>query len=342
MKKIKILKTSYWRTKIKNLILKTCLLDFRLKKNIENKDEKILIVTLGSLGDNLIETRVIEILAEKFSKKNIYILCKNNWKIIYTLQGYFNVFVDERNWNIFYKIKLYRKLNYMNFKKIIVLNHGNVPIKLEYIYSKNIYSSYGNREYILENQLDLLKKILNKNFHLEDIKPDIRKYFIVNKNKSICIGIGASGNERIMKIETMRDIIFNLLLKFPDKEIILLGNGKREKEYVEKLMEKIVNKKVKNAIDKYTLLETLQHIYSCELFIGMDSGLMNAAIALNKKVICTHWSKEKYSWEAPFSNVKTIKGIGGKKYIDKKYGNEILNSIKFTQIEQAMKELKFL
>lgn len=340
MKKIKILKTSYLKRKIKDLILKLCLLDFKFKKNSVSDNNKVLIVTMDSLGDNILKSKTIEILTDNFGKENTYIFCKNNWREIYKLQGYTNLFLDDSNWNIFYKISLYRKLNRINFSKIIVLGYGGTPPELEYLYNENQYKDLGKLDYVLTKLADILYQVFDKKFSIEEVKPDITKCFPEHRYSNIiCVGIGASGNEKIMRSENMKKIILELLSKFPNKEIIILGAGKREKAYTEKLLHGIENKNLKNEVNKLSLLETMQYLNDCDLFIGMDSGLMNIAFSLNKKVICTHWCKEKHAWEHPFENVKILKGKGGKEYFDKIYGTETLNSITVEQIFEAIEEL---
>lgn len=341
MKKVKILKTSYLKRKIKDFILKLCLLDFKLEKQSQKSDNnKVLIVTMDSLGDNILKSKTIEILINKFGKENTYIFCKNNWKEIYKLQGYTNLFLDDSNWNIFYKIKLYRKLNRMNFSKIIVLSYGGEPPELIYLYNENKYKDLKNLEYVLKKLADILYQVFGEEFSIEDVKPDITKYFSEHKYSNvICVGIGASGNEKIMKIENMRKIILELLSKFSNKDVIILGVGKREKAYAEKLLYGIDNKNLINKVNDLSLLETMQYLNDCDLFIGMDSGLMNIAFSLNKKIICTHWCKEKHAWEHPFKNVKILKGKGGKEYFDKLYGTETLNSITVEQVFEAIEKL---
>ena len=72
-------------------------------------------------------------------KENIYILCKNKWKILYEMQGYKNIFVDETKWNVFYKIKLYRKLNKIGFFKVAIFNHSSLPPEEDiFIQAKNM------------------------------------------------------------------------------------------------------------------------------------------------------------------------------------------------------------
>lgn len=339
MKKPKFLKTSYIKTKIKSFIIKLSLLC--LKKNKSKDNSKILIVAFYELGDNIIQSKTIEILSNEFGKNNIYILCKNKWRILYELQNYEKIFVDEINWNIFYKIKLYRNLNKINFSKMIILNHGEeIPEPVKYFNIKEKYNLLGEEKYILEKEKNLLKKLLNKNFTLEEIKPSLNKYFLEKKYKNIiCIAIGASSVRRIMRYKTMRKIIEELLIEFKDKKIILLGSGKKQVDYAQELIKGIENSHLKNYVGKLSLIRTMEYINDADLFIGGDSGLMNVAFGLNKKIICLHWSKEKYIWEHPFKNIKIIKGKGGKEYIDKKYGTEILNSIKIEQIKEAIVEL---
>lgn len=226
MGKIKFLKTSYLKRKVREGIVKLSLLDYKfLKSKKENKN--VLIVTMDALGDNIVKSRTIEILAEEYGKENIYILCKNKWKILYEMQGYKNIFVDETKWNVFYKIKLYRKLNKIGFFKVAIFNHFSLPPEERYIYSGEKYDMSESVNYILEKHIILLNKMLKRKFTLEEVKPDIRKYFLDKKYENIIsIALGASNDKRTLPIYKMEKIILQLLNKFPDKTIMLLGAGK--------------------------------------------------------------------------------------------------------------------
>lgn len=72
MGKIRILKTSYLKRKIKEYIVKFSLLDYKLFLK-EKESKNLLIITLDALGDNIVKSRTIEILAEKYGKENTYI-----------------------------------------------------------------------------------------------------------------------------------------------------------------------------------------------------------------------------------------------------------------------------
>ena len=342
MKKIRILKTSYLKRKIKEYIIKLSLIDYKLfnRKNIED-NKNLLIITLDALGDNIIKSKTIEILASKYGKENTYILCKNKWKVLYEIQGYKNIFVDETKWNIFYKIKQYRKLNNIGFNTIAIMNHSYIPEEAGYIFSGKKYDMSENVEYILEKHVLILKKILGKEYSIEEIKSDIRKYFPNKKyNNIISIAIGASNNKRTLPINKIAEIIKKLREKFPNKNIVILGSGKKQENYYKDLIKMIGEERLSNYINKIPLLETIQLIKDSDFFIGYDSGLLNIAFTLGKKSICLHWCKEKYIWEHPYFYIKTLKGKGGKEFIDSKYGTDILNSITFEQIEEAINELE--
>lgn len=340
MGKIRIFKTSYLKRKIKEYLVKISLLDYKFfSKKKESKN--ILIITLDALGDNIVKSRTIEILAEKYGKENTYILCKSKWKSIYEFQGYKNIYIDETKWNIFYKINQYRKLNKIGFETVAIMNHSYLPEEADYIYSGVKYDMSENVEYILEKHIILLEKIFKRKFTLKEVKPDIRKYFPETKYKDIIsIAIGASNDMRTLPVEKMADIIKKLRIKFPNKVIAILGSGKKQENYYNKIIDIIGEKNIINYIDKIPLLETIQIIKDSDFFIGYDSGLLNIAFTLNKKSICLHWCKDKFVWEHPYSYIVTLKGKGGEEYIDKKYGTDILNSITFEQIEEAIKNLK--
>lgn len=339
MKKIRIFKTSYLKRKLRECIIKLFSIDFKIN-SVKSSQKKLLIISLDALGDNIVKSRTIEIFTENYGKDNIYILCKNKWKILYEIQGYKNIFVDETKWNVFYKIKLYRKLNRVGFSEVAILNHSYVPEESNFIYCDKKYDMSEDVNYILEKHLIILKKVLNKDFNLNDVVPDIRKYFPNKKYSNvIAIAVGASGDSRTMAFKYFKNIIYKLAEKFKNKDIVLLGAGNKQEIIAKKILEELNLKNVKENIDKISLLETIQIINDSDLFIGGDSGLLNIAFSLKKKSICLHWSLEKFVWEHPFNNIKILKGKGGEKFKDKKYGTETLNSITFEQIENAIDEL---
>lgn len=339
MGKIKFLKTSYLKRKIREGIVKLALLDYKfLKSKKENKN--VLIVTMDALGDNIVKSRTIEILAEEYGKENIYILCKNKWKILYEMQGYKNIFVDETKWNVFYKIKLYRKLNKIGFFKMAIINHSYIPHEANYIYCGKKYDTSEPVDYILEKHIILLNKMLKRKFTLEEVKPDIRKYFLDKKYENIIsIAVGTADYPKTPTYNNLKLYIIGLLNKFPNKKILLLGSGDKQQKTAKDLINEISSERIVDLIDKINLKEVMQIIKDSDLFIGGDSGLYNIAFALNKKIICLHWDSNKSAWEHNFNNVKILKGNGTEKDKNEKYGTPTLNSITFEQIENAINKL---
>ena len=340
MKKLLIFKTSYWRSKIKTFLIKIFLLDYKLK-SLKKNNNNILIITMDALGDNIVKNKTIEILANEFGKENTYILCKSKWEEIYKLQNYKNIFIDETKWNIFYKIRLYRKLNKIGFSTIAILNHSHLPIEMDYIIHGNKYDMSEDTSYILEKHIIILKKILNKSFSIDDIRPNLGKYFLRKKfHDIISIAVAASNNKRTCTYNNLKNYIENLLNLKTKHRIYLLGTGEKQRKIAEKLIEDIKSERIINVVDIVDLKEVIQIINDSDLFIGGDSGLLNIAFSLGKKSICLHWCKDKYIWEHDDKNIKILKGKGGKEFLDSKYGTDILNSITFEQIKEAIEELE--
>lgn len=337
--KLKLFKTSYWKSKIKSFTLKLFLLDFKLKAS--KKNNNILIITMDALGDNIVKNKTIEILANEFGKENTYILCKSKWKEIYQLQNYENIFVDETKWNIFYKIKLYRKLNKIGFSTIAILNHSHLPQEMDYIIHGNKYDMSEDASYILENHIIILKKILNKEYSIYDVRPNLGKYFPEKKYENvITVAVGTADYPKTWTYENFKKYILGLIELKPEKKIYLLGTGKKQSEMVLKLFGEIKNTNLINCIDRLNFREIIQLIKDSDFFIGGDSGLYNIAFALSTKTICLHWKREKTAWEHFGENIKILKGKGGKEFLDPKYGTDILNSITFEQIKEAIEELE--
>ncbi|WP_291255767.1 glycosyltransferase family 9 protein [Fusobacterium sp.] len=340
MGKIRILKTSYLKRKIKEYLIKLSLVDYKFLR--EKKESKnLLIITLDALGDNIVKSKTIEILTNEFGKENTYILCKSKWKSIYELQDYKNIFVDETKWSVFYKIKQYRKLNRIGFNTVAIMNHSYIPEEADYILSGEKYDMSENVDYILDKHIIILKKILGKEFNLDDVKPDMGKYFLERKYKNIIsIAIGTADYIKTPTYLNLKKYIQELL-KYK-KEIYVLGSGEKQKKIAEKLKEEIKSDLIIDCIDTLTLKEVIQVIKDSELFIGGDSGLYNIAFSLGVNTICLHWSKEKTPWEHKEENIKILKGKGGREFIDKKYGTDILNSITFEQIQDSIEKLNIL
>ncbi|MCX3068175.1 hypothetical protein OQE61_11760 [Cetobacterium somerae] len=318
------------------LIKKAC------RKVIAEKDDgnKVLIVTMDALGDNLLKVKSIEKIAEFYGKENTYILCKDKWQEIYLKQGY-NVFVDKYK-NILERIKLYKKLNRFKYKKVIYFIHDQKNVSEEFINSSDKIE-YRIREskdkYILEYHQDFLKEILKKDVDVEELVPDLRYIFNnLKKDNIITVGIGSAARVKTMPVIKMAEIINYLGERYPNSKLILLGSGKTQVAYQKELSKHIKVKNTVDLVDKISLLESLEYIAKSKFFIGYDSGLTNAAFTLKTKYICLHWTKFK-TWKHNYEGCVTLLGEGENPYKESKYGCDLLNSITLSQIQEGLEVL---
>lgn len=326
-------------SKFKQYIFDKTIIFFSKTTSNPLNSTKVLIVSNEALGDTIIKSQAIKILSDFYGKDNIYILCKDKWKDIYLKQGY-SLLIDEYK-KVFKRILFFRKLNKMNFKKIIFLNHVPYNHSDKFIICQNKISSYKNVSYILENYTYILKEITGTNYKKEDLRPDLKSLYKNDSIKNtISIGIGASNQRRTLPIEYIKNLIELLLKKYPEKKIILLGTGKKQVSYTKELLKKINYKNIINKVDTISLNETLEIVANSDLFLGYDSGLTNSAFCFHTKYICFHWSDSIKLWLHDFPHCVTLIGDGKNPVKDNTYGTDILNSIKLSQVEEALNKLK--
>lgn len=349
-----ILKTTYLKEKIIEKIYDLWYLKYT-KNFIWRNKGKILVSSLDGLGDNVIKQKTFDLLCERFGNENVYILCLNGWSNIFSNMGY-NVIgykigktIIEKLKN---KIKLCKQLNELGIDKYIYLENSwihEIDDKIHCIERIGFYKEKKDNklnvniefkdEYILNNQQRFIKEYLNKKISIKELKPNLRKILREDKTKDIIsIGIGASTRRKSLPIEKMAEILEFLLKKYPQKKLLLLGAGKKQKEYTNKLLKYIKNENIIDCVDKFSLMETAQTIGNSLFFIGYDSGLSNLALSLNTKYLCLFWT-EKKEWLHPFENAKFILGNMKNYEEDKHFGTPILNSITLNQIEIALHEL---
>ena len=357
--KPKIFKTSLYKKSIINLFLE---LYFKFKKNdnskIPSSQNKILVVSLESLGDDAVKSTTIDLIRDYYSNAQVDIMVFDAWKEIFQLQGYKTLSFPKGSKiikTIKEKINFYNEINNSGYTKIIYLDHcGWVRDEFKYINCKDsIGISKSNNDpllkdtvsiedkvdYVLDRQKWLLEKLTGEKYTLEDIRPDLKKFFPETIHKDIIVyGIGASTPTNIMPIAKVIEILYFLLKRYPNKKIVLIGNGKEQENYTKKLLKNIDGNRIINSVGKTSLKETLQLIKDSNFFIGYDSGPANIAFSLRKKYVCL-FSRELKIWQHPFNDIKYILGNKINPVNDGYYGSDRLNSIKIEQIENALNEL---
>lgn len=330
------IKWSHFKRDLKENIIKL------LSKGEKYQGEKryILINSMDALGDNLVKLKTIQYISDIYGKDNIYILCKDKWEGIYRKLGY-KVLVD-RYKGFFERVKLYKKINTLPFKKVIYFNHSGEKVSENLIGCKDeiVFTGSEKGKYILQSHREFLEKYFNKKVKLEELRGDIGRYYRDSDRKNIItIGIGSASKDKTMCVEKAREMIEYIVNRFPDKRILLLGSGLKQKIYTEKLLKNGLDKFVENMVDKLSLEEVLKYVANSDIFIGYDSGLTNASFVFGVKYICFFWNND-CVWEHKFDGCITLRGEG-KENIENSdgYGTTIVNTITVEQLKQSIDKL---
>ncbi len=365
-KKKKWFKKAHLRELLEKIVFSVFLFKYKKYKNkdtkqyfnsdIQRKKEKnILVVSLDALGDNAIKLEAVRKISEYAgSPKNITILCEEKWESLYRGYGY-NVFT-ENNKRIRYKRALmYRKVNSFDYDVVIHYDFSRVLESEKYIFSKNGLEKLNcldSVDYVLDKNCLMLKKLTGKDYTREEVRPSVENFKNIlnakqdileeqnNNLKPISIGIGAAESFRMMSSKKIIEVINYLSNKYPERELYLLGTGKRQKKYVENIIHSVKNPNVKNFVDKTTLVESIKLLDNSYFFIGFDSGLGNVAFSLRKKLISLFWQNNLKLWmHDKFNDSKVIYGSGINPINDGINGNDVLNSITIEQIENSLNDL---
>lgn len=351
------LKSSYLKNRLADFIFKRWLTKF--KKNFKPiKTDRVLVVSMKALGDNVVKATSFKIMAEKYGKENLYIMCRDKWSSVFQELGY-NVLEMKKLKNPLknaqYKIEFFEKVNNLGFKEVILFEFEGTEEVLEAIVCDNKIGIYNEKQnaymqrvveidydktYILDRQIYLLEELFKEKLTRDEIRPDMRELFHGKKyDNVISIGIGASSERKTMPIKNMGKILRMLLEKYPNEKIVLLGSGRKQEEYAKKLIDYCNSSRVESFVGKVSLLETIRVINDSLFFLGYDSGLSNVAFSLRKKYICLFWT-DMETWEHKFNDLRIIKGDGKNPENDGYHGTDILNSIQVKQVETALMELK--
>ena len=312
------------------------------KKNSDN----ILIVSLDALGDTLIKIGMFQKLEEHFGKEKVYILCKDKWISILEKMG-FQVFCFHNKKTFFgnlrNRIQLTKKLNQIGFREIFFCNHDGGILFGEEIFAEKQWKFQPNmnnsEEYVLKQDADFLNRCLGTKYEYRDILPNLESVYSLQNGENIVIGIGAANREKTMSTTNMKKIVEFLLERYPDKKIIFLGSGKKQKKYFEILCQTFPKDRCINKIDSYPIVDVIAEISKAYFFLGYDSGLSNAAFSLAKKYVLLYWHNG-IMWQHPFSYVKILKGNQEFPLSDGVYGNNMINSITVSQVEEALNSLE--
>lgn len=349
----KYLKKSYIQEGI-NLYLIRFILSFF--KSRFKPTGKVLVKSCDGIGDILVRTKLMEEIEKKYGKENIYVLMKSGYTKLGDMLGYKTIEYSRKDRkNCLPRLKKMYELNSMGFSTYINIEFSNditvgnlfIPERigrcdLNWQVERN--NKYYTKSYILENdyvmnQVALMgKEILGKNFKKEEMIPDLKSIFGYGE-KNIVVAVGSTEKERVCSPILMSKYLQEVLLKYPNEKIILVGNGERQNKYAETIVEILNNKNVENLVDKTSLKEVFEIVSKSYLFIGFEYGLYNLSFVTRKNAIILFRNRENIF----FHNVPWLKIITPKEIVfqveDKDYPNKIINSITIEEFKEALKEV---
>ncbi len=106
-----------------------------------------------------------------------------------------------------------------------------------------------------------------------------------NEKKRVILNPYTASKHRNFNRKNIEKII-EILLKYRENEIYLLGHGENKKEILE-IKEKIKNKRV-HYIELNGIQEVIALIKNCELIISPDTSIVHIGVGLDKKVIAIY------------------------------------------------------
>ena len=169
-------------------------------------------------------------------------------------------------------------------KNRIVARNKKTPFFL----AKNRYLDEHIHASILNKLLHDKKeyKLELEEMHLNDYNPSksvFSKFQLQAERKKIFIQISAGNAKTPFKnwpINYWRSFLLYISEEHPDYQLLLIGD-KNEIEYGEKI-DLSAQPGIFNLIGKTSLSEAMEILFHSELYLGLDSGFMHMAVALNK------------------------------------------------------------
>ncbi len=299
----------YINNTIAFIILKILSIFFKQKRT--NK-EGILFINTGQIGDIIISSMFLENEHCFRNDLQLYLVIKKEYSSIFKeYSGRFNIVewdYKKYKWSIFYRINFIKKLRSLEYnqtynltsargvtcdelallsgsKQIYCLNSNwkylkkCFGIRIDKKYNDILFKEYKN-EY--EKHIEVFKRTTKKDRPIISTKNsnlfNSTKTKLLN-NKFIVISPFSSDNSRAYGLNNYLEISKQLSSTY---QIVLVGNSKEKDNSF--LLPKIYDNII-NLIGKTELLEVLQIIKNCALFIGNDSGLTHAALKFNIPLI---------------------------------------------------------
>lgn len=216
---------------------------------------------------------------------------------------------------------LFSVLHFRNFDKVFV-NHfafSRSHLSLAALFGKNVYTNHmgftssqsskaihfvepkANTHDALQNVLlyDPVSALNDLNFNV-NYQPQYTNPFQLSKNY-IVLQISAANYKAPYKnwpTEKWLELLKNLEIKLPDTQLVVLGDNSEMR--LIKALSVLKSKNIIALIGKTQLSDVMEILFHSKAYIGLDSGLMHMAVALNKPTF-TLWGASNptlygYAW----------------------------------------------
>lgn len=318
---------------------------------------KVLIKSCDGIGDILVRTKLMELIEKKYGKDNIYVLMKSGYTKLGDMLGYRTIeYSRKERKNLLPRLKKMYELNSMGFSTYINIEFANditvgnlfIPERIgreDLSWQVERNNKYYTKSYILENDYvmnqvsKMAKDILDIDVTGKQLTPDIGGLFKI-EDRDIVVAVGSTGREKVCSPILMAEYLKEVQQLYPDRKIILVGNGDLQEGYAKRLIELLGNENIENLVNKTSLKEVFEVVAKSCLFIGFDSGLYNACFALRKKGVILF----KDSGGAFIHNVPWLKIVTPKKVrediLDREYPALNINSIEVEDFKKALEEVR--
>ncbi|OJW75143.1 glycosyltransferase family 9 protein [Spirosoma sp. 48-14] len=268
-------------------------------KKPKNHSNKILFIANDGIGDNIIRISILRKYIEFFKTEDIYFLVSNDsgqrdffYLVFPEKEKLISCYSKNIARNPLYRLSKINELNQYKFYKTILLHTKServTNIFKKYIHTKELYYHFSENpcSYTLKEDIELFQKVTNITLTINEIRPDLT-YLIKNESNTyrlpkefIAIGIGSSAIARTYPVSSFLTVLEWLAIN--GQYLVFLGKGQSDSMYYNTLIKHspLIAKHSTNYIDKLSLSESLMILKQSKLFVGIESGLFNAAYVLN-------------------------------------------------------------
>lgn len=285
-------------------------LRIKFRKKCAVSQNKILFINSGLLGDNILSSLILVNDRLFYKRKDVSILLDEKYSTLFSnYTGSVKIFyynLEKYRYGMKYRIELLKKIRCEGFEEIFNINFVRHTIDDElavigtcdrsYAFENNkklvrffegLYTKCFSKIISLTsgNNFDELSTLI-KTITSQEVFPSTKLFLNQRQNKLqldlitkeyIIVAPLSSKFVKEYPLENYLELIVYIISNY-DLSIIVVGDTRVS-------FTNIVSKKIINLTGQTSLLEVLQLINNCRVFVGNDSGLLHAAIALGKKSI---------------------------------------------------------